>query len=47
MTGKGEDSMPWSKQREGLRAILSGPVCIRPGSVYDAVSARIAEDLGL
>ena len=38
--------MQWSKQRDGLRAILNGPVCIRPGSVYDAVSARIAEDLG-
>jgi carboxyvinyl-carboxyphosphonate phosphorylmutase len=38
--------MQWSKQRAGLRAILTGPVCIRPGSVYDAVSARIAEDLG-
>src|SRR5262245_45734470 len=38
--------MQWSKQRAGLRAILSGPVCIKPGSVYDAVSARIAEDLG-
>ncbi len=38
--------MQWSKQRAGLRAILNGPVCIRPGSVYDAMSARIAEDLG-
>jgi carboxyvinyl-carboxyphosphonate phosphorylmutase len=38
--------MQWSKQRNGLRAILNGPVCIRPASVYDAVSARIAEDLG-
>jgi oxaloacetate decarboxylase len=38
--------MQWSKQRAGLHAILSGPTCIRPGSVYDAVSARIAEDLG-
>lgn len=38
--------MPWSKQRAGLRAILSGGTCIRPASVYDAVSARIAEDIG-
>jgi carboxyvinyl-carboxyphosphonate phosphorylmutase len=29
-----------------LRSILSGPSCIRPGSVYDAASIRIAEDLG-
>jgi carboxyvinyl-carboxyphosphonate phosphorylmutase len=26
--------------------ILTGSICIRPGSVYDAVSIRIAEDLG-
>jgi carboxyvinyl-carboxyphosphonate phosphorylmutase len=26
--------------------ILTGSVCIRPGSVYDAISIRIAEDLG-
>ena len=38
--------MQWSKQRAALRALLTGPVCIRPGSVYDATSARIAEDLG-
>lgn len=33
-------------QRAALRGILQGDVCIRPGSVYDATSARIAEDLG-
>ena len=38
--------MQWARQRAGLRAILTGDTCIRPGSVYDAVSARIAEDLG-
>src|SRR5258708_13124885 len=38
--------MPFRKRRESLRAILSGSACIRPGSVYDAVSIRIAEDLG-
>jgi carboxyvinyl-carboxyphosphonate phosphorylmutase len=32
--------------REKLRSILSAPRCIRPGSVYDAISIRIAEDLG-
>jgi carboxyvinyl-carboxyphosphonate phosphorylmutase len=26
--------------------ILTGSTCIRPGSVYDAISIRIAEDLG-
>ena len=38
--------MTFRDRREKLRAILSGPRCIRPGSVYDAISIRIAEDLG-
>jgi oxaloacetate decarboxylase len=38
--------MAFRPRREKLRSILAGPGCIRPGSVYDAVSIRIAEDLG-
>ena len=38
--------MSFHKRREALRAILSGSQCIRPGSVHDAISIRIAEDLG-
>jgi oxaloacetate decarboxylase len=38
--------MAFRKRREALRAILSGSACIRPGSVYDAISIRIAADLG-
>ncbi|MGB8398854.1 isocitrate lyase/PEP mutase family protein [Bradyrhizobium sp.] len=38
--------MAFRKRREVLRAILNGSACIRPGSVYDATSIRIAEDLG-
>jgi carboxyvinyl-carboxyphosphonate phosphorylmutase len=38
--------MPFRPRREKLRAVLSGPACIHPGSVYDAISIRIAEDLG-
>src|SRR5947199_4231722 len=38
--------MAFSKRRDALRAILAGSACIRPGSVYDAISIRIAEDLG-
>jgi carboxyvinyl-carboxyphosphonate phosphorylmutase len=38
--------MAFRKRRENLRAILGGSACIRPGSVYDAISIRIAEDLG-
>src|SRR5256885_6174325 len=38
--------MAFRKRREALRVILEGSSCIRPGSVYDAVSIRIADDLG-
>ncbi|MGH6716468.1 MAG: isocitrate lyase/PEP mutase family protein [Bradyrhizobium sp.] len=38
--------MAFHQRREKMRAILGGSTCIRPGSVYDAVSIRIAEDLG-
>ena len=38
--------MAFRKRRDALRAILSRSSCIRPGSVYDAISIRIAEDLG-
>ena len=38
--------MAFRERREALRSILARSVCIRPGSVYDAVSIRIAEDLG-
>src|SRR3984957_16387514 len=38
--------MTFRKRRDALHAILSGSTCIRPGSVYDAISIRIAQDLG-
>ncbi|MEZ2141789.1 isocitrate lyase/PEP mutase family protein [Bradyrhizobium sp. DN5] len=38
--------MAFRSRREKLRSILSGGTCVRPGSVYDAISIRIAEDLG-
>ena len=38
--------MTFQKRREALRSILSGSVCVQPGSVYDAISIRIAEDIG-
>jgi carboxyvinyl-carboxyphosphonate phosphorylmutase len=45
---KGEGSMPsrWQARRAKFRAILSGTACVHPASVHDAVSARIAADLG-
>jgi carboxyvinyl-carboxyphosphonate phosphorylmutase len=38
--------MTFRARRDQLRAVLTGTRCIRPGSVYDAISIRIAEDLG-
>ena len=38
--------MTFRKRREALRSILAGSTCVRPGSVYDAISIRIAEDIG-
>jgi carboxyvinyl-carboxyphosphonate phosphorylmutase len=38
--------MTFTKRREALRSILEGATCVRPGSVYDATSIRIAEDIG-
>src|SRR5438067_12990788 len=38
--------MNWTERRERFRAILAGNRCVHTGSVYDAISARIAEDLG-
>jgi oxaloacetate decarboxylase len=38
--------MQWTERRERFRAILEGKACIHPASVFDPISARIAEDLG-
>jgi len=38
--------MDWRGRREKFRAVLAGDQCVHPGSVYDPISARIAEDLG-
>src|SRR5881227_3662243 len=38
--------MAFRTRRETLRSILSGSACVHPGSVYDAISIRIAQDLG-
>jgi oxaloacetate decarboxylase len=38
--------MDWTERRERFRSILNGSRCLHPASVYDAMSARIAEDLG-
>ena len=46
MTLGNKNKMTFSARRHQLRSILAGSACIHPGSVYDAISIRIAEDLG-
>jgi carboxyvinyl-carboxyphosphonate phosphorylmutase len=38
--------MHWQNRRELFRTHLDGNHCIHPGSVFDPISARIAEQLG-
>lgn len=38
--------MTMNQRRQALRERLAGTGCVRPASVYDALSARIAEHLG-
>src|SRR5262249_54062981 len=39
-------SMKPSEQRHKLRAVLNGTQCPSPASVYDPLSARVAESVG-
>ncbi|MEO8039265.1 MAG: isocitrate lyase/PEP mutase family protein [Betaproteobacteria bacterium] len=36
----------WTDRRNRFRAVLAADRCVHPASVFDPVSARIAEDLG-
>ena len=38
--------MKWTERRKRFRDILFGNKCLHPASVFDPMSARIAEDLG-
>jgi oxaloacetate decarboxylase len=38
--------MNWTPRRKRFRELIAGNRCYHPGSVFDAISARIAEDLG-
>ncbi|GAB4365115.1 MAG: isocitrate lyase/PEP mutase family protein [Kiloniellaceae bacterium] len=38
--------MRWSERRTRFRALFAGDRCVHPGSVFDPLSARIAEELG-
>ena len=38
--------MRWTARRERFRALFAGDRCVHPGSVFDPLSARIAEEVG-
>jgi len=38
--------MDWSDRRTRFRTVFEGGRCVHPGSVYDPLSARVAEDVG-
>ena len=38
--------MNFAERRERFRGVLAGDRCLHPASVFDPISARIAEDLG-
>src|SRR3546814_9183212 len=38
--------MRWTQRRERFRALFAGDRCVHPGSVFDPLSARIAEEVG-
>src|ERR671939_283803 len=38
--------MHWTERRRRFRGILKGDRCYHPASVFDPLSARIAQDLG-
>jgi carboxyvinyl-carboxyphosphonate phosphorylmutase len=38
--------MDWTDRRRRFRAFMQGNVCLHPGSVFDPISARAAEEIG-
>ncbi len=36
----------WTERRQNFRAVIGGDRCVHPGSVYDPMSARIAQHIG-
>jgi len=38
--------MHWTPRREAFRALIEGENCYHPGSVFDPISGRIAEEIG-
>jgi hypothetical protein len=46
ITNERGNAMNWTDRRRRFRAILKGDRCYHPASVFDPLSARIAQDLG-
>lgn len=44
--GNATAAFPALRKRADLRALIAGPCCIAPASVFDPISARIAGELG-
>ena len=38
--------MTATERRQRIRSVLAGPVCLSPATVFDALSARVAESVG-
>lgn len=36
----------WTQRRQAFRAVMEGDTCVYPGSVFDPMSARVAQDIG-
>lgn len=36
----------WNDRRRRFRAVIAGDACVHPGSVFDPMSARLAQDIG-
>lgn len=47
-SGKGREGLnrPGENAPDMFRAVLAGEACVHPGSVFDALSARVASELG-
>jgi carboxyvinyl-carboxyphosphonate phosphorylmutase len=41
-----ETAMSWAARRQAFRRILEAPGCVHPASVFDPLSARIAQHIG-
>ncbi|MGZ8203786.1 MAG: isocitrate lyase/PEP mutase family protein [Burkholderiales bacterium] len=41
-----DEMRSFTQRRQRLRSLLDGPVCLSPATVYDALSARVAQSVG-